>query len=51
MKNLFFILIILLTYLPLESKELSRLIKLSKDYQDGRITESEFEKKKAEILK
>ena len=31
----------------LESKELSRLIKLSKDYQDGRITESEFEKKKS----
>ena len=35
----------------LETSELSRLIKLSKDYQDGKISEAEFEKGKAEILK
>ena len=35
----------------LETSELSRLIKLSKDYQDGKISEAEFEKRKAEILK
>lgn len=35
----------------LETDELSRLIKLSKDYQDGKISEAEFEKRKAEILK
>ena len=35
----------------LETNELSRLIKLSKDYQDGKISEAEFEKRKAEILK
>ena len=35
----------------LETNELSRLIKISKDYQDGKISEAEFEKRKAEILK
>ena len=35
----------------LQTNELSRLIKLSKDYQDGKISEAEFEKRKAEILK
>ena len=35
----------------LETNELSRLIKLSKDYQDGKISEAEFEKRKGEILK
>ena len=35
----------------LETNELSKLIQLSKDYKDGKISELEFEKKKAEILK